>query len=155
MPTMLDTKRSAPDFGTTAARFTEFLEQNKYPAKIQWLMPEDVLLSGKRLLYVRVPIPTTNEMNARNTYDEAVRNGLDLLMSTICEMGDSTCCYVWAPKGPEEEPQGLWSNDGGVKFSARTEASRVIGKPVKSRLCWAFLKSQHRSKQNLKDFLFS
>jgi hypothetical protein len=155
MPTMLHTEPGAPDFGTTAARFTKFLEQNKYPTKIAWLMPEDVLLSGKRSLYVRVPIPATNETNARNIYDEAVRNGRGVLISTICEMGASTCCYVWFPKGPEEEPQGLWSDDGGLKFSARTKASRVRGKPVKSRLLWAFLKSHHRGKQNLKDFLFS
>jgi hypothetical protein len=152
---MLHTELCAPDFGTTGARFTRFLEQNKYPTKILWLMPEDVLLSGKGFLYVRVPIPATNETNARNIYDEAVRNGRGVLISTICEMGASTCCYVWFPKGPEEEPQGLWSDDGGVKFSARTEASRVRGKLVKSRLFWAFLKSQHRSKQSLKDFLFS
>jgi hypothetical protein len=152
---VLNTELGAPDFGTTAVRFTKFLEQNKYPAKIVWLMPEDVLLSGRRFLYVRVPIPTTNETNARNIYDEAVRNGRGLLMFTICEMGASTCCCVWFPKGPEEEPQGLWSDGGGVKFSARTEESRLMGKPVKSRLFWAFLKSQHRSKQSLKDFMFS
>jgi hypothetical protein len=155
MPTVLDTKRSAPDFGTITARFTTFLDQNKYPTKIVWLMPEDVLFSAKRFLYVRVPIPAANETKARKIYDEAVRNGRGLLISTICEMGASTCCHVWFPKGPEEEPQGLWSDGESVKFSARSEASRVIGKPVKSRLSWAFLKSWHRSKQNLKDFMFS
>jgi hypothetical protein len=151
---MPNTERDASNFETTAARFTKFLEEKKYPAKIVWVRPEDVLLSGKRSLYVRVPIPTTNETDARNTFDEAVRNGRGLLMSTICEMGASTCCYVFAPKSREEESQGLWPADGGVKFSARTEASRVVGKPVESRLFWAVLKLLHRSEQDLRDFLF-
>jgi hypothetical protein len=152
---LLDTKLIASDFGTTVARFRKFLEQNKYAENILWLMPEDVLLSGKRFLYVRVPIPATNETNARNIYDEGVAQGRGLLMSTVCEMGASTCCYIWFPKRPEEEPQGLWPHDGSVKFSAKMKESRVRGKPVKSRLLWAFLRSRHREKQNFKTFLFS
>jgi hypothetical protein len=148
-------KQNDINFGATVARFQEFLEQNEYSKNILWLTPEDVLLSGKRFVYVRVPIPIANEMKARNVYDEGVAYGRGLLISTICEMDGSTCCYVWYPRREEEEPQGLWPHDGSVKLSAKMETSKVPGKPVKSRLLWAFLKLWNRRKQNLKQFLFS
>jgi hypothetical protein len=104
---------------------------------------------------VRVPIPDANETVARSTYEEGVSHGRGLLMSTICEMDASTCCYVWYPRRPEDEPQGVWPKDGSVKLTVKVDTSRVTGKPVKSRLLWAFFKLRHRRKQHLKDFLFS
>jgi hypothetical protein len=148
-------KRNDASFGATVARFQEFLGQNQYPENILWLMPGDVLLSGKRFVYVRIPISAANEMKVREIYDEGVANGRGLLMSTICEMESSTCCYVWYPRSQEEEPQGLWPHDGSVKLSAQMDSSRVLGKPVKSRLLWALLRLGNRRKQNLKEFLFS
>jgi len=147
--------RNATDFGATVARFQDFLEQNKYPRKIVWLMPEDVLLSGERFVYVRVPVPAANEMKARSIYDEGLERGRGVLMSTICEMQSSTCCSLWYPRRQEDVPQGVWPHDGSVKLSAKIEAARVPGRPVKSSLTWAFLKYRHREHQNLKDFLFS
>jgi hypothetical protein len=112
-------------------------------------------VSGKRSVFVRVPIPVTNEMKARDAYDKGVANGRGLLMSTICEMDGSTCCYVWYPRRQEKEPQGLWPLDGTVKLSAKTGMSKILGKPIMSRLIWAFLKLQNRRKQDLKQLLFS
>ncbi len=147
--------RNDSAFGATVARFQKFLRQNKFPDNIVWLMPEDILLSGKLFVYVHVPIPDINEAKARTIYDKGVAHGRGLLISTICEMNGSTCCYVWYPRHQADEPQGGWPRDGSAKLSAKLETSRVLAKPVKSRLLWAFLKVQHRRKQNLKDFLFS
>jgi hypothetical protein len=147
--------RNDADFGATVARFQKFLEQNKYPGKIVWLMPEGVLLSGKRFVYVRVPVPAANEMKARSIYEEGVAHGRGVLMSTICELESSTCCYIWYPRRQEDVPQGIWPHDGSVKLSAKIETARTPGKPVKSGLMWAFLKYRHRRHQDLKDFLFS
>jgi hypothetical protein len=148
-------KRNGASFGATVARFQEFLGQNQYPENILWLMPEDVLLPGKPFVYVCIPISAANEMKVRKIYDEGVANGRGLLMSTVCEMHSSTCCYVWYPRTQEEEPQGLWPHDGSVKLSAQMDSSRVLGKPVKNRLLWALLRLRNRRKQNLKEFLFS
>jgi len=153
--TLPDAKSLPADFQSAVARFRAFLRQNKYPENIVWLMPEDVLLSGKRFLYVRVPVSSANEVKARKIYDDGLANGRGLLMSTICEMKDSTCCYLFYPRRGEEEPQGLWPQDGSVKLSAKLGTSRVAGKPVKNRLLWAFLKLRNRRKQNLKRFIFS
>jgi hypothetical protein len=148
-------KRNAASFDATVARFQEFLGQSQYPENILWLMPEDVVPPEKRFVYVRIPISAANEMKVRKIYDEGVANGRGLLMSTVCEMENSTYCGVWYPRSQQEEPQGLWPHDGSVKLSAQMDSSRVLGKPVKSRLLWALLRLRNRRKQNLKEFLFS
>jgi hypothetical protein len=147
--------KQSVSFESTVTRFQEFLRQNQCSESILWLTPKDVLLSGKRSVYVRVPIPAANEMKTRNMYEESVANGRGLLMSTICEMEGSTCCYAWYPRRQDEEPHELWPLDGSVKLSAKTGTSRIRGKPVKSGLLWAFLKLQSRRKQGSKEFLFS
>jgi len=147
--------RNDADFGAAIARFQKFLGHNKYPEHIVWLMPEDVLLSGERFVYVRVPVPATNELKARDIYNEGMAHGRGLLMSTVCEMQSSTCCSLWYPRRQEDVPQGIWPHDGSVKLSAKIETARMPGKPVTSSLTWAFLKYRHREQQDLKDFLFS
>jgi hypothetical protein len=94
-------------------------------------------------------------MKARKMYDDGVAHGRGVLMSTICEMEASTCCYLWYPRQQEDVPQGIWPHDGSVKLSAQSEPARMPGKPVNSSLMWAFLRYGHRDQQNLKDFLFS
>ena len=54
------------------ARFRAFLKANNYSENIVWVMPEDILLTGKRFLYVRVPIPADNERRIRRMYDEGM-----------------------------------------------------------------------------------
>jgi hypothetical protein len=76
-------KRNDASFGATVARFQEFLGQNQYPENILWLMPGDVLLSGKRFVYVRIPISAANEMKVREIYDEGVANGRGLCPQSV------------------------------------------------------------------------
>jgi len=133
------------------ARFSEFLGKCEYAKNIVWLTPEDVLLSGKRFVYVKCPVPENNEAKARKIYSEGMAHGRGLLMATVCEMDDSTCCYIWYPKSKEEEPQGIWPHDGSVKMSASQD--RIPGKPVRSQLRWKFLVWRYQSKQHLKPFL--
>jgi hypothetical protein len=56
-----------PDFDGALARFRAFLQQNNYSENVVWVMPEDILLTGKRSLYVRVPIPAENEKRILST----------------------------------------------------------------------------------------
>jgi hypothetical protein len=143
------------DFGAAVARFQRFLRQNNCSEHILWLTPDDASLTGKRFIYVRAPVKAVNEVKARSAYEEGMALGRGLLMSTLCEMGSSTCCYLWYPKRQEDVPKGLWPHDGSVKLSAKMKAARIPGKPVKSGVVWALLKYRHREHQNLKDFLFS
>jgi hypothetical protein len=143
------------NFGTAVARFQQFLKANNFSERIVWVMPEDVLTTGKRYIYVRVPIPAVNEVKARRLYEKGVTQGRGLLMSTVCKMNASTYCYIWFPKSAEEVPLGIWPHDGSLKLSAREKSSSPAGRPIGDGVLWTLLKFWHRKNQRLKDFLFS
>jgi hypothetical protein len=148
-------KKDGADFGAAVARFQQFLRVNNYSGEILWVTPEDVLTTGKRFVYVRVPIPAVNEVKARRTYEEGVEEGRGLLMSTVCRMNASTYCCIWFPKSVQEVPQGIWPHDGSLKLSAKDKSSSPAARPIRGRILWILLKFWHRKKQPLKDFLFS
>jgi hypothetical protein len=148
-------KKNDADFGAAAAHFQQFLRANNYSENLVWVMPEDVLTTGKRFIYVRVPIPAINEIKARQMYEEGVAAGRGLVMSTVCRMNVSTYCYVWFPKSVEEIPQGIWPHDGSLKLSAKDKSSGLAGRPIRHRVLWKLLEFWHQKHQRLKDFLFS
>jgi hypothetical protein len=143
-----------PDFEAAKAQFLELLRKCEHAQTIVWLSPKDVLLPGKRFVYVRVPTSNENEAKARQTFEEGIMRGRGVLISTICGMADSTCCYVWSPSEGEEGHHGLWPKDGGVKMTAKTESSRISGRAVRNPLLWALLRLRYRAKQGEKDLLF-
>jgi hypothetical protein len=148
-------KKNDADFGAAVARFQQFLRANNYSGNLVWVMPEDVLTTGKRFICIRLPIPAINEMKARRMYEEGVAAGRGLVMSTVCQMNVSTYCYVWFPKSVEEVPQGIWPHDGSLKLSAKDKSSGLAGRPIRPRVLWTLLEVWHRKNQRLKDFLFS
>lgn len=141
-------------FEAAKAQFQELLRKCDYPQTIVWLTPEDILLSYKRMVYVRLPISTDNEVKARQIFDEGIARGRGLLLSTLCELADSTCCFVWFPKDGEEGHHGLWPKDGGVKMTAKMESARISGTVVRSSLLWALLGLRYRANKSQKDLLF-
>ena len=148
-------KKDDADFDAAVARFQQFLRANNYSGEILSVMPEDVLMTGRRFIYVRVPIPAINESKARRMYAEGVAEGRGLLMSTVCRMNESTYCNIWFPKSVEEVPQGIWPHDGTLKLSAKDKSSSPAGRPITLGVLWLLLKFWHRKNQRLKDFLFS
>ena len=118
-----------------------------------WLMPEEPLVSGKRFLYVKCPVPENNEQKVRQIYAEGVARGYGLLMRTLCELDGSTCCCIWYPKNHEEKPQGIWPQDGSVKMSANND--RIPGRVIGNQFLWKILAWRYRAKQNSKPLLFS
>jgi hypothetical protein len=143
-----------PDFDGAQARFRAFLKQNNYSENVVWVMPEDILLTGKRFFYVRVPLPAENEKRIRRAYDDGVTHGRGLVMGTVCRMNQSTYCYLWFPKSAEEIPQGIWPTNG-LKMSASEKSSSRAGRPISHRLLWVVLKLRHHRKQCLRDLVLS
>jgi hypothetical protein len=148
-------KENGADFGGAVARFQQFLKANNHSEKIVWVMPEEVLTTRKRFIYVRVPVPAINEMKVRQMYEEGVAEGRGVVMSTVCRMSASTYCYLWFPRSAEEVPEGIWPQDGGLKLSARDKSSSPAGRPITHSVLWTLLKFWHRKNQRFKDFLFS
>ena len=144
-----------PDFDGAVARFRVFLKQNNYSENVVWVMPDDILLTGHRVFYVRVPIPTEREKRIRRNYDDGVKTGRGLVMGTVCKTNQSSFCYLWYPRSAQEVPLGLWPTDGELKLSATEESSSCAARPIDNRVLWILLKLWHHRKQSFKDFLFS
>jgi hypothetical protein len=140
------------NFEEALGEFRALLKKSGYSGEIVWVTPGDVLLTGKRFVYVRVPLPEENLAEARETHERGTARESGVLFSTVCEMDGSACCSDWSPERYEDGQQGLWSR--GLKMSAKTEESRIPGKAVRSALRWKWLSWRHRKKQALKAFIF-
>jgi hypothetical protein len=126
-------------FEVAKAQFQDLLRKCNYPQTIVWLTPEDALLTDKPLVYVRFPVSADNELKVRQIFDEGVARGRGVLISTVCEMADSTCCFVCFPEDGEEGHYGLWPKDGGVKMTAKMEWRGFQDEPSEIHcggLCW-------------------
>ena len=144
-----------PDFDSAVAQFRAFLKRNNYSENVVWVMPEDILLTGKRFLYVRVPIPAENEERIHRMYEDGVAQKRGLVMGSVCMMNQSTYCYLWFPKSADEIPQGVWPTNGDLKLSAMKKSSSPAGRPINQQILWMLLKLWHHKKQGLKDLLLS
>jgi hypothetical protein len=139
-------------FEDSILEFREFLGKNDYPEKVAWLEPRDVLLSGRRLIYVRAPVPETNEQRVRQLFDLSQSNHSGILFETICAIMDTTYAYAWMPSDAAEARHRLMGD--GLKMSVKTGLGKVPGKAVHSRLWWTYLQLALRGKQQNKDQLF-
>ncbi len=140
------------NFDETVKKFQVLLKKSGYSGKIVWVSSADMLLTGKRFVYVRVPLTDKNLAKARETYERGLASGSGVLLSTVCEMDGVVCCCAWSPERYEDGPQGLWSR--GLKISASTEESKIQGRAVQIALWWRWLNWRLRKKQSLKEFLF-
>lgn len=138
------------NFEEAVRKFQQFLKANQYSPQIEWVQPDDVLLTGKRMFFVRKSSPSARERIARQTYEEGIPRGLGVLLGTICELQTSTCCFVWAPNTPEEAEGCLMPV--GLKMSAKTD--RIKGIQVRNFIWWAYLRILYSRKQTLKEELF-
>ena len=143
----------AASFEDSLSEFREFLRKNDYPENVAWVEPGDVLLSGRRLIYIRVPVPKTNEQNVRQLLNLSESGHKGILFETICAIKDTTYAFAWMPRDAGEAKRRLMGD--GLKMSANTEPDRVPGKAVHSRLWWRYLQWTLRERQQNKDFLFS
>jgi hypothetical protein len=142
--------KALANFEAVVAEFEKFLQTNLYPGRIMWVQSEDVLLTGKRLVYVRIPAPKARAAAAQKIYESGMERGLGVLLGTICELDGMTCCHVWAPSNEQEAEESLMP--AGVKMSVRSD--KITGIPVKNHLWWFCLRIQYRRHQALREQLF-
>jgi hypothetical protein len=107
------------NFEDAVAKFQEFLKTNQYSGEITWVQPGDVLLTGKRQLYIRVSSQEARQKMARTTYEDGMPRRRGVLFRTICDLGSTTCSHVRAPASDEEAQRLLMP--AGLKLSVQTE----------------------------------
>jgi len=140
-------------FEEECSQFGRFLVSNGYPDKLIWVTPQDVLVTGARHFYVRVPVPADNLKYARELYDTAMKQQSGISFSTVCETDQATCCNVWVPVDEDERQRAMCSK-AALKMSAATGDSRAQGKRVRNRVVWWYLSLRHRRKQARRADLF-
>jgi hypothetical protein len=145
---------SRDKFDEAVKRFVGMLGAEGCGERIVWVWPEDVLVTGKRVVYVRMPVAERNEIRARKMYDEVMRLDCGLRMKDVCVGQDVTYCTLWGrPEEHAKEPQ-LWPGRG-LMMSVTEESSRVVARPVRSEMRWRFLRWWYRERQGMKEVLFS
>lgn len=132
--------------------FRQFLGKNGCPENVVWVTARDILLSGRRLIYVKVPVPDSNENEVRQLFETGASEEWGILLETICETKDATYAYAWSPRNAREAERNLMRK--GVKMSAAPREAKVPGEAVRSRLRWSYLQWKLRGKQQQKHFLF-
>src|ERR1035438_932751 len=125
------------NFDEASVEFRQFLDRNGYPPKTVWVTPHDVLLSGDRLIYVRVPVPPANEEHARRMFDLSLVHQRGILFGTVFAIEDTTYAFAWEPDDAVEGEHSLMNN--GLKMSARIGTSKVQGEIVQNALRWSYL----------------
>ncbi len=139
-------------FDEWLVNFRQFLGKNGYPEKVAWVTARDILLSGRRLIYVKVPVPDSNENEVRQLFDAGASEEWGILLDTICDTKDATYAFAWSPRNAREAERNLMRK--GVKMSAAPREARVPCEAVRSRLRWSYLQFKLRGKQQQKHLLF-
>ena len=111
-------------FVDAVTKFQEFLKANKYSAEIVWVQPDDVLLTDKRLFYVRVSLPHAREKMAQQMYEEGIARQRGVLFRTICDLDGATGSHVWVPASDDEAARSLMPS--GLKLSVQTDRIRGV-----------------------------
>jgi hypothetical protein len=139
-------------FDESLVKFRQFLNKNDYPQKVVWVTPQDILLSGGRLIYVKVPVPETNEKHTRQMFALSLNSQRGILFGTICEIEDTTFAYAWLPSDAAEAKRSLMDN--ALKMSVRIGASKVPGETVRSLLRWSYLRLKLWRRQRQRNQMF-
>jgi len=140
-------------FEDSCRRFREFLARNGYPLELVWITSDDVLLTGRNFLYVKLPSPDRGGGAARARFEAATKAQSGVSFKGLFETDHKTLCTVWVASDDSECERAMCSKTD-LKMSAPVERNRPPIKEVRSRFVWWCLRLRYREKQTGKDDLF-
>ena len=140
------------DFSEAVARFKGFLAANGYPPSLVWVRPQDVLFTGTKQVFLRIPSPSGNEQRAQDDFETGMKRQMGVVFATLCQMNATSYCYTWVPANEDESGRHLMPRD--VKFSATIGESMLKANAVQNHITWLWLKLKLRKHQEFKKGLF-
>ena len=144
-----------PTFEQACNRFGKFLTDTRWPQKLVWVRPDDVLVPERRFLFIKSPTPIGNLAHYRNQFEIGMDRELGVLIHALCKSKSTTYCFVWTPVDEDESARHMMPIMGDyLKMSIPTRLSVLLAKEIRSRCCWRYLQSRYKSKQELKEQLF-
>ena len=138
------------NFELQVARFQQFLRANQRSEKIVWIELGDLLLTGKRHLYARIPTSDSRELAARRAFEKGIEQGRGVLFKAVFEVQGSSLCYVWVPRNNDEASLALMP--AGVKLSILN--SNIPVTAIESPFLWLWLKIRFSGTQGAKENYF-
>ena len=107
-----------------------FLHQQEISNDLIWLFREDVI-SDRGEYFVKVPIPTENQMFAQECYELGRSRGFGVALHALCLLEAQVCCYIRLPEN-ELDAQYKLISDIYVKYSVTTpiESGRAVRNPI-------------------------
>ena len=133
-----------PAFDEAVIQFQSFLGNEGYSRQIVWITPCDILLTGKPMVYLRVSEPGQNLSVVQREYELGTAANLGVKLSSFCDFGKFSYCFVWHPRDKDEAQRALMPADGGLKLSVTNGSSRPIARRVSNRILWWLLKFKYR-----------
>ena len=91
-------KSELPSFSEASSRFLDFLEGNGFPGEVLWLFREDVMVTDRGQLWIRLPIPEENLRLAQAAYDRGCAKGPGVKLEVFCVISSAvSCAFVSVP----------------------------------------------------------
>jgi hypothetical protein len=139
-------------FDDSIQEFRQFLDKFHYPRKVIWIAPQDVLLTGSQLIYIKVPVASNNAERARQLFNLNLKRQQGVHFEAICAIEDTTYAYAWLSRDDAEAEQNLIGN--GLKMSVPAGAYKGKGETVRNLLHWSYLRLKLWKRQHGKDWMF-
>jgi hypothetical protein len=118
-------------FDQAVISLQNFLVEEMRPSKIRWGFRED-LLSYKRQVFLRWPLPQENEFLAAKQYEIGREKSLGLSLEVLCFDEDHAFCHVLVPNDSYSSEALMMTE---LKLTYNTKPLRV----VKIRSWWLWL----------------
>jgi hypothetical protein len=81
-----------PNFDEALARFRIFLNDCDFPRENLWIGPSDVVMIGKKTLYVKLPVSDSDSVGARRRYELGAAQKLGVQLLAVCDLGVRSGC---------------------------------------------------------------
>ena len=121
-------------FEAATTRFAELLRVEGCAERVVSVWPEDVLATGKRIVYVREPVPSGNAVRAREMNEQVMGLDCGLRMADVCVGRDATYCCMWGrPEDPERIIGDLGQESTGIPRPVSGKRQAQMTRRVASR----------------------
>jgi hypothetical protein len=95
-----------PPFDEALNRFCRFIKFEGGSTDLFWVFREDVT-TFRHTDWIRVPVPSENSKLAVASYELGQHQGLGITISSRCNVGGRSACFVWVPKDESEAARHL------------------------------------------------
>jgi hypothetical protein len=136
-----------PSFDQAEDRFRAFVQSQGLTERFVYVTTDDLVVLGSRW-FVRRLDPDRARTTARETYDEAVRQGRGVSLTAHCLLNGSLCVHVHGPIDDDEAERLMYPNGLKISIPARPPIATAVS-PLRLAALrrWQLLNPEQRQRQ--------